>query len=151
VFSLRDGIFTNRILLAALISWAIAQTLKIFTSLRAEHRIDWSKIMGPGGMPSSHSAFVTSLAVGIGLTEGWDSGMFAVSFVFAAVVMYDAAGVRRAAGKQARVLNQLMTIMLKEGHVPATKLRELLGHTPFEVIMGALLGMLIAWLMLWQG
>jgi len=151
VFSLRNGIFTNRILLAALISWAIAQTLKIFTSLRAEHRIDWSKIMGPGGMPSSHSAFVTSLAVGIGLTEGWDSGMFAVSFVFAAVVMYDAAGVRRAAGKQARVLNQLMTIMLKEGHVPATKLRELLGHTPFEVIMGALLGMLIAWLMLWQG
>ncbi|HNY67959.1 MAG TPA: divergent PAP2 family protein [Bacillota bacterium] len=151
MFSLRDGIFTNRILLAALISWAIAQTLKIFTSLRAEHRIDWSKIMGPGGMPSSHSAFVTSLAVGIGLTEGWDSGMFAVSFVFAAVVMYDAAGVRRAAGKQARVLNQLMTIMLKEGHVPATKLRELLGHTPFEVIMGALLGMLIAWLMLWQG
>ncbi|HNU93712.1 MAG TPA: divergent PAP2 family protein [Bacillota bacterium] len=151
MFSLRNGIFTNRILLAALISWAIAQTLKIFTSLRAEHRIDWSKIMGPGGMPSSHSAFVTSLAVGIGLTEGWDSGMFAVSFVFAAVVMYDAAGVRRAAGKQARVLNQLMTIMLKEGHVPATKLRELLGHTPFEVIMGALLGMLIAWLMLWQG
>lgn len=151
MFSLRDGIFTNRILLAALISWAIAQTLKIFTSLRAEHRIDWSKIMGPGGMPSSHSAFVTSLAVGVGLTEGWDSGMFAVSFVFAAVVMYDAAGVRRAAGKQARVLNQLMTIMLKEGHVPATKLRELLGHTPFEVIMGALLGMLIAWLMLWQG
>ena len=150
MFSLRDGIFTNRILLAALISWAIAQTLKIFTSLRAEHRIDWSKIMGPGGMPSSHSAFVTSLAVGVGLTEGWDSGMFAVSFVFAAVVMYDAAGVRRAAGKQARVLNQLMTIMLKEGHVPATKLRELLGHTPFEVIMGALLGMLIAWLMLWQ-
>ncbi len=151
MFSLRNGIFTNRILLAALISWAIAQTLKIFTSLRAEHRIDWSKIMGPGGLPSSHSAFVTSLAVGIGLTEGWDSGMFAVSFVFAAVVMYDAAGVRRAAGKQARVLNQLMTIMLKEGHVPATKLRELLGHTPFEVIMGALLGMLIAWLMLWQG
>ena len=65
--------------------------------------------------------------------------------------MYDAAGVRRAAGKQARVLNQLITIMLKEGHVPATKLRELLWHTPFEVIMGALLGMLIAWLMLWQG
>ena len=102
-------------------------------------------------MPSSHSAFVTSLAVGIGLTEGWDSGMFAVSFVFAAVVMYDAAGVRRAAGEEVRVLNQLMPIMLKEGHVPATNLRELLGHTPFEVIMGALLGMLIAWLMLWQG
>jgi len=107
--------------------------------------------MGPGGMPSSHSAFVTSLAVAIGLTEGWDSGMFAVSFVFAAVVMYDAAGVRRAAGRQARVLNQLMTIMLKEGHFPATKLRELLGHTPFEVVMGALLGTAIAWLMLRSG
>ena len=151
MFSIRSGIFSNKILWAAVISWAIAQALKIFTSLRQDRRIDWSKIMGPGGMPSSHSAFVTSLAVAIGLTEGWDSGMFAVSFVFAAVVMYDAAGVRRAAGRQARVLNQLMTIMLKEGHVPATKLRELLGHTPFEVIMGALLGMLIAWLMLWQG
>ena len=151
MFSIRSGIFSNKILWAAVISWAIAQALKIFTSLRQDRRIDWSKMMGPGGMPSSHSAFVTSLAVAIGLTEGWDSGMFAVSFVFAAVVMYDAAGVRRAAGKQARVLNQLMTIMLKEGHVPATKLRELLGHTPFEVIMGALLGMLIAWLMLWQG
>ena len=150
MFSLRSGIFSNRILWAAVISWAIAQTLKIFTSLRQDHRIDWPKIMGPGGMPSSHSAFVTSLAVGIGLTEGWDSGMFAVSFVFAAVVMYDAAGVRRAAGRQARVLNQLMTIMLKEGHLPATKLRELLGHTPFEVVIGALLGTGVAWLMLRQ-
>ena len=146
--SLRNGIFSNRILWAAVISWAIAQTLKTFTSLITEHRIDWSKVLGPGGMPSSHSAFVTSLAVGVGLTEGWDSGMFAVSFVLAAVVMYDAAGVRRAAGKQARVLNQLMTIMLKEGHLPATKLRELLGHTPFEVVMGALLGTAVAWLML---
>ncbi|MGI6132600.1 MAG: divergent PAP2 family protein [Bacillota bacterium] len=148
MFSLKSGIFTNRILWAAVISWAIAQILKIFTSLRTERRIDWSKIMGPGGMPSSHSAFVTSLAMGIGLSEGWDSAMFAVSFVFAAVVMYDAAGVRRAAGRQARVLNQLMTIMLKQGHVPATKLRELLGHTPFEVVMGALLGIAVAWLML---
>ena len=151
MFSIKSGIFTNKILWSAVISWAIAQTLKIFTSLRQDRRIDWSKIMGPGGMPSSHSAFVTSLAVAIGLTEGWDSGMFAVSFVFAAVVMYDAAGVRRAAGRQARVLNQLMTIMLKEGHFPATKLRELLGHTPFEVVMGALLGTAIAWLMLRSG
>lgn len=151
MFSIRSGIFSNKILWAAVISWAIAQALKIFTSLRQDRRIDWSKIMGPGGMPSSHSAFVTSLAVAIGLTEGWDSGMFAVSFVFAAVVMYDAAGVRRAAGRQARVLNQLMTIMLKEGHFPATKLRELLGHTPFEVVMGALLGTAIAWLMLRSG
>lgn len=148
MFSIKSGIFTNKILWSAVISWAIAQALKIFTSLRQDRRIDWSKIMGPGGMPSSHSAFVTSLAVAIGLTEGWDSGMFAVSFVFAAVVMYDAAGVRRAAGRQARVLNQLMTIMLTEGHLPATKLRELLGHTPFEVVMGALLGTAVAWLML---
>ena len=148
MFSLRSGLFSNKILWAAVTSWAIAQTLKIFTSLRQDRRIDWPKVMGPGGMPSSHSAFVTSLAVAIGLTEGWDSGMFAVSFVFASVVMYDAAGVRRAAGRQARVLNQLMTIILKEGHFPATKLRELLGHTPFEVVMGALLGTAVAWLML---
>lgn len=151
MFSLSSGVFSNRILWIAVIAWAIAQTLKTFTSIRSEGRIDWSKIMGPGGMPSSHSAFVTSLATAIGLTEGWNSGMFAVAFVFAAVVMYEAAGVRRAAGKQARVLNQLMTIMLKEGHLPATKLRELLGHTPFEVVMGALLGTVVAWLMLRQG
>ncbi len=147
MFSVTSGILSNRILWAAVIAWAVAQTLKTFTSIRSEGRIDWSKIMGPGGMPSSHSAFVTSLATGIGITEGWNSGMFAVSFVFAAVVMYDAAGVRRAAGRQARVLNQLMAIMLKEGHVPVTKLRELLGHTPFEVVVGALLGIVIAWLM----
>lgn len=68
MFSIKSGIFTNKILWSAVISWAIAQALKIFTSLRQDRRIDWSKIMGPGGMPSSHSAFVTSLAVAIGLT-----------------------------------------------------------------------------------
>lgn len=98
-------------------------------------------------MPSSHSALVTSLATGVGIKDGWNSTVFAAAVGFALVVMYDAAGVRRAAGKQARVLNQIMDILAHSGHIPGTKLRELLGHTPFEVMAGALLGIVVAALM----
>ena len=94
-------------------------------------------------MPSSHSAFVTSLATGVGLTEGFDSTLFALAAVFALIVMYDAAGVRRAAGKQARVLNAIIEDLNRRELHPE-RLRELLGHTPVEVLAGALLGILIA-------
>lgn len=94
-------------------------------------------------MPSSHSAFVTSLATGIGLYEGFDSTMFALATVFALIVMYDASGVRRAAGKQARVLNAIIEDLNRRELHPE-RLKELLGHTPFEVVVGALLGILMA-------
>lgn len=94
-------------------------------------------------MPSSHSAFVTSLATGVGLVEGSDSTLFALAAVFALIVMYDAAGVRRAAGKQARVLNAIIEDLNRRELHPE-RLRELLGHTPVEVVAGALLGVLVA-------
>lgn len=97
-------------------------------------------------MPSSHSAFVTSLATAIGMTVGFDSVLFALSFAFAMIVMYDASGVRRAAGKQAKVLNAILEDLNRRELHPE-RLRELLGHTPFEVVVGALLGILIA---LWR-
>lgn len=94
-------------------------------------------------MPSSHSAFVTSLGTAIGLTEGFHSTLFALSAAFALIVMYDASGVRRAAGKQAKVLNTIIEdLRMRELH--PERLRELLGHTPFEVLIGAILGIVIA-------
>ncbi|MCR4427099.1 MAG: divergent PAP2 family protein [Firmicutes bacterium] len=148
MFSAETGVQTNRILMSAFVAWVTAQVLKTVFGLITEGRFNWSKVLGPGGMPSSHSAFVTSLAVAVGISEGWNSPLFAVAAVFAMVVMYDAAGVRQAAGRQARVLNQLMKEIFEERHLHSTKLRELLGHTPFEVIVGAILGGLISLTML---
>jgi acid phosphatase family membrane protein YuiD len=100
-----------------------------------------------GGMPSSHSALVSALATGIGMTSGWSSPEFAIATIFAIIVMYDAAGVRQAAGKQARILNQIIDELFQENpEFNEDRLKELLGHTPFQVIMGLLLGVLIAWL-----
>ena len=144
MFDAKTGLFANRILWASALAWIIAQVLKVFTSLYADKRLDWSKLVGAGGMPSSHTALVTSLAVGVGIREGWNSTMFALAVGFALVVMYDAAGVRRAAGKQARVHNQIMEALAHSGHIPTTKLRELLGHTPTEVVAGAILGAAMA-------
>ncbi len=147
MFDPHSGLAANSVLWASTLAWMIAQVLKGFTSFRHDRRLDWSKIVGAGGMPSSHSALVTSLATGVGIKDGWNSTVFAAAVGFALVVMYDAAGVRRAAGKQARVLNQIMDILAHSGHIPGTKLRELLGHTPFEVMAGALLGIVVAALM----
>ncbi|HOB42089.1 MAG: divergent PAP2 family protein [Bacillota bacterium] len=148
MFAPDTGLFSNRILWTSILAWAIAQTLKVFTCIWAEGKPDWSKIVGPGGMPSSHSAFVTSIAVGVGIQEGWNSALFAVTVGFALVVMYDAAGIRRAAGEHAQVLNQLIERAFREGYLESTKLRELLGHTPLEVAMGAFLGIVVSWLMI---
>jgi hypothetical protein len=93
-------------------------------------------------MPSSHSALVSALATGIGRTQGWDTPQFAIATVFAFIVMYDAAGIRRAAGKQAKVLNQIMVEVFEEEHDP---LKELLGHTPVQVVAGSVLGILLMW------
>ncbi len=98
-------------------------------------------------MPSAHSALVTALATGVGQTSGWDSGLFAIALIFAIIVMYDAAGVRQAAGKQARILNQIMD-EFSQGDTKFTedRLKELLGHTPVQVIAGAALGTMVSWI-----
>ena len=135
-------ILDNQVLLIALCSSLIAQLLKLFIELAQFRRIRFKVLFETGGMPSSHSALVSALAAGIGRTQGWDTPQFAIATVFAFIVMYDAAGIRRAAGKQAKVLNQIMVEVFEEEQDP---LKELLGHTPAQVVAGSVLGILLMW------
>lgn len=137
-------ILQNVPLWAAIISWAAAQAIKIVLTLITEKRFDASRIVGTGGMPSSHSSFTMALSFSIGKYNGFDSPLFAVALIFSFVTMYDAQGIRRAAGKHAEILNDL----IQEHKMPDIgELKELLGHTPLEVAAGAVLGILIGlWL-----
>ena len=139
-------IYQNHALWVALAGWFIAQLLKVIFVLLRDKHFDVRRFVGSGGMPSSHSSFVTSLATFIGFQHGFDSGIFALCTVFAFVVMYDAAGVRRAAGHQAAVLNQMIEHWNDGPEIQGKRLKELLGHTPYEVLAGALLG--IVWAVL---
>ena len=134
-------IFQNRILLISIFSCFLAQFLKIFTG--KEKRFDFKRIIISGGMPSSHSSFVTSLAMLVGFDKGFASTEFAITAVFAIIVMYDASGVRRAVGKQAEILNQIVDDFFHGKFDQHKKLKELVGHTPKEVLFGALLGIII--------
>ncbi len=132
--------FSNRLIGVSALAWLIAQLIKIIIDLVKNKTIDIRLITSSGGMPSSHSSFVTSLATSVGLTKGFDSVDFAITFVLCMVVMYDAAGVRRAAGKQAAVINDIAAVMENYGFRMDENLKELLGHTPVEVTAGAILG-----------
>lgn len=137
--------FTSSILFTTVISWFTAQVIKVILVFIQNKKVDFRRLVGSGGMPSSHTAFVVSLAVSVGLCEGFSSTIFAVSVVVALVVMYDAAGVRRAAGQQAKILNMLVEEWGKNNFKNTEKkLKELLGHTPVEVFAGAILGGAIA-------
>lgn len=140
-------IFHNQVLLVAISACLAAQMLKVVVELVKDGKVNIRSLVETGGMPSAHSAFVTSLATGVGQALGWASPEFAVAVVFAAIVMYDAAGVRQAAGKQARVLNQIIDEFFQGDHqFNEDRLKELLGHTPFQVIAGSALGIAISWL-----
>ncbi|MDY4575192.1 MAG: divergent PAP2 family protein [Intestinibacter sp.] len=134
-------IFQNRILLISIFSCFLAQFIKIFTG--KESKIDFRRISISGGMPSSHSSFVTALAVLVGFDKGFASTEFAMTAVFAIIVMYDASGVRRAVGKQAEILNQIVDDFFHGKFDQHERLKELVGHTPKEVLVGAALGILI--------
>lgn len=137
--------FSNSVLMTAVTGWLVAQILKVIFVLIWNRKLDIKRMIGSGGMPSSHSAFVVSLACAVGLVEGLTSTLFALSVAFALVVMYDAAGVRRAAGQQARILNKMVEQWEKgDFSVTDKRLKELLGHTPIEVLAGAILGFMIA-------
>jgi len=138
--------FGNRIIDIVLIALVTAQFLKVIVGLFTEKKINFRRFLDTGNMPSSHTASVVSLATAIAIESGLDSAIFALSAVFSVVVMYDATGVRRAAGKQAAVLNKIVdNNKTKEGHALIEEnLKELLGHTPMEVYCGAILGFLIA-------
>ncbi|HOB07864.1 MAG TPA: divergent PAP2 family protein [Limnochordia bacterium] len=131
----------------AVVAWAIAQLTKTIIFAIKERRLDFRRLVGTGGMPSSHTTFVTALTTGVGLVEGFDTPIFALAAAFALVVMYDAAGVRRAAGKQAKVLNRIIDDIYKKDFHPE-RLRELLGHTPIEVLAGAVFGITYTYLCL---
>ena len=131
-------------LIAALVSMLLVQIIKIIYSLYKNKNLCLKQAFVSGGMPSSHSAMVISLTTAIGLKEGWGSAAFSICVIFSSVVLYDAAGVRRAAGNQAAVLNQIIDDLVANGRFKPQKVQELLGHTPLEVIAGFLLGIIVA-------
>ncbi|MBQ5860421.1 MAG: divergent PAP2 family protein [Selenomonadales bacterium] len=139
------ALLSNHILVSAVLAWASAQIIKTVLVYRKTKELDLERLFGSGGMPSSHTAFVVAMATAAAMVEGLASSTFALSFILASIVMYDAAGVRQAAGQQARVLNRLIKQLRSEHILPERELKELLGHTPLEVLAGAVLGFLIAY------
>ncbi|MDF7825608.1 divergent PAP2 family protein [Pontiellaceae bacterium B12227] len=129
---------------AALLGWLVAQTAKMINCLIESRRLDFRYLMSTGGMPSAHSAMASALATSLGLCEGFDSAIFSLGAAFAVVVMFDAQSVRKAAGEQAKLLNSIVDELLQEHHLSETKLKELLGHTRLEVLMGCLTGIATA-------
>jgi acid phosphatase family membrane protein YuiD len=136
-------LLTNRILLAATIAWAVAQVSKTIFELIQQRKLILSRLVSSGGMPSSHTALVTGLATATGRMMGVGSATFAIAVVLASIVMYDAAGVRRAVSIQARILNQMIDEAFQGRPIAEKRLRELIGHTPIQVFVGALLGIAI--------
>lgn len=144
VHSHADPFLHNRVLWATVAGWVTAQSIKVFLAARKKHRFDVRWFLGTGGMPSAHSAGVSSLAAAVGLEQGFDSAVFAVALIFALVTMFDAQGVRRATGRQGMAVNKLIDDLYAKGQVSQERVMEVLGHTPIEVLAGALLGGLIA-------
>lgn len=133
----------NKFLIVPFIVWCCIQLFKFITDFVINRKPNFRRLFGAGGMPSSHSAVVATLTTLIGKEYGLGSGIFAVSFIFSLIVMYDAAGVRRAAGKQATLLNKLVENYPNSNVIVTEKLVEVLGHTPFQVLIGAVIGILV--------
>lgn len=136
-------IINNKYLYIPLIVWFCIQSFKVIYDLVKTKKFNFKRILGAGGMPSSHTAVVTTLATMIGKNEGFDTPIFAMAVIFSLVVMYDAAGVRRAAGKQARLLNKIVETPGLTGVQVQEKLLEALGHTPLQVFVGATIGIAV--------
>ena len=136
-------LFENKALIAAILAWVAAQVIKVLLVLFDEKRLDLSKMISSGGMPSSHSALITAMTASVGKTTGLDSVAFAIAAVTSLVVMYDAANVRREAGKHAELLNKIARDLYPDNHMNQEKLKELLGHKQIEVAAGAIIGITI--------
>lgn len=135
------------ILISSISSCLLAQALKILINYIRFRKLDFGILVRTGGMPSSHSAMVTSLVTAIGIIEGWQSTVFALALCFALIVMYDASGVRRSVGIQATILNQMIVELNNDNpELQFKRIKEFIGHTPFEVLAGAALGVLIGFL-----
>ncbi|HSV86594.1 MAG TPA: divergent PAP2 family protein [Levilinea sp.] len=144
-----DGLQGYSILLSGLITWWLAQFLKAPIGYMITRRWNWALWFSSGGMPSSHSALVTAMATAIGLWTGFDTPAFAVSLALAMVVIYDAAGVRRQAGIHAQRINHLINELFSGQPISEVHLKEVLGHTPRQVLGGVLLGILVPSLIYW--
>jgi acid phosphatase family membrane protein YuiD len=131
----------NRVLIAAVVAWVVGQLLKFPLEYILNKRWNWGIMFSSGGLPSSHSALVTAVTLTIGFQDGFDTSIFALAVAIAMIVVYDAAGVRRQAGIHAERINEIMKNFIES-------LKEMLGHTPFEVIAGVILGILISWVLL---
>ena len=132
-----------KFLLAPLVAWAIAQAAKVILTSMRQRRLNLRVLAETGGMPSSHAAIVMGMTTAVGKYAGLSSAAFAIALIFSFVVMYDAAGLRRAAGRQAAILNRLVEDLVHMRGMQEQRLRELLGHTPIEVLAGALLGIVV--------
>lgn len=141
------AILNNKILIITITVWIIAQGIKVILGVIREKRFNFKWFIGTGGMPSSHAAGATALATSCGLQEGFQSIIFALAAVFAMVTMFDAQGVRRAAGQQAAILNHILDDMYWKGKLETDQLKELIGHTPVQVLIGGLLGIVLALLL----
>lgn len=143
-----QGLIHNPVLVAGVMGWFVAQVLKTVIHLLITKKLVWERMVGSGGMPSSHSATVCALATAAGMQYGSESFAFAISVILAIVVMHDAMGVRRETGIQARVLNEMMTLFREMGTKMSVedKLKEFVGHTPLQVWIGALLGIVVGFL-----
>ncbi len=141
-----NNLATNACFWSAAFAWIGAQCTKMLSNFYRTRRVDFHYLVSTGGMPSAHSAMVTGLATSIGLTDGFGSSVFVVALGLALIVMFDASTVRRAAGLQASLLNEIVDELFKEHRLSERKLKELLGHTRLEVGMGAMIGILVAML-----
>ena len=139
-------VITNKCIYVPVVIWVIVQVMKIVIEYIKTKKINFRRLVGAGGMPSSHSAIVCALASCIGKEYGFDSGIFAIALIMALVVMYDAAGVRRAAGKQAAILNKMLETPAMTKIEVQGKLVEFLGHTPIQVFVGAIIGFVVGYI-----
>ena len=139
-----DILLFNTILFAALLSWAVAQVLKVLIEFFTHRRWNWALVFEAGGMPSSHSAMVSAAALSIGFQLGFDHAVFALSAIVAMIVIYDATGVRRESGKQAVLINSIIEELTKGKMPPQGRLKEVLGHTPGEAVLGTAIGLGVA-------
>lgn len=133
-------VVTLPIFLAPFLSWIIIQTIKCIIWTIRYHRFDFRALFRTGGMPSSHAGGSLALTVAIGRTSGWTSSLFVISLVFTFIIMNDAASVRRSSGQQARILNK----MIEDGKIDVERVKEFLGHSPLEVIVGGIIGIIVA-------
>lgn len=143
-----DGLFHNQVFVISFVSWFAAQFLKVLLTLIFDKKLNLYRMVGSGGMPSSHSSTVMALSTAVGLLHGWDSILYGVSFIFSVIVMYDASGVRQSVGKQAIILNTILDDLYQHKPIREERLKELVGHTKVEVLAGAILGIFIANMMI---